>query len=109
MGQKNGKEQSQVDLYDNDMLYSSNNRKVTLSDFELLQVLGKGNFAKVIQVKKKDTGKIYAIKILNKAKLKKEKQLIHTQTERRVLEKIEHPFLVKLVFAFQTKEKLYMV
>jgi len=33
-----------------------------------LHVIGKGSFGKVLQVKKKDTGKIYAMKVLNKKK-----------------------------------------
>lgn len=46
---------------------------------------------------------------MNKNRLKQEKQLSHTKTEREILEHIAHPFLVKLIYAFQTKEKLYMV
>src|SRR6185437_11118397 len=41
-----------------------NTEKVRLDDFELLKVLGRGSFGKVMQVKKKSTGKIYAMKIL---------------------------------------------
>lgn len=49
MGQKNGKP-NVTPNNDQTMLYSSNNKRVTLDDFELLQVLGKGNFAKVIHI-----------------------------------------------------------
>jgi serine/threonine protein kinase len=34
---------------------------------------------------------------------------VHTQTERNILQNIQHPFLVNLKFAFQTSDKLYMV
>jgi len=78
-------------------------------DFELLQVVGKGSFGKVFQVRKKDTGQIYAMKVLKKEVLLKRKQVVHTQTERRILEGITHPFLVSLRFAFQTEDKLYMI
>ena len=40
--------------------------KVGLSDFNLLKVVGKGNFGKVMQVRKNDTGRIYAMKVLRK-------------------------------------------
>lgn len=40
--------------------------KVGLADFELLRVIGKGSFGKVFQVTKKDTGKVYALKVLQK-------------------------------------------
>jgi serine/threonine protein kinase len=59
-------------------------------------------------VRKKDNGSIMAMKILDKDKLKKTNQLEHIKTERIVLEHIEHPFLVRLHYAFQTNEKLYM-
>jgi len=62
-------------------------------------------------VKKKDdkNGTLYALKTLRKAALIKRNQLAHTSTERYILQNIENPFLVHLVFAFQTPEKLYMV
>jgi hypothetical protein len=41
-------------------------QKVTPDDFQLLQVVGRGNFGKVMQVRKKDTGRIYAMKVLRK-------------------------------------------
>lgn len=82
---------------------------LTVNDFELLKVVGKGSFGKVMQVKKKDTGKVYAMKVLKKAHLVARKQVAHTQTERKVLENIDHPFIVSLRFAFQTEDKLYMI
>lgn len=60
-------------------------------------------------MKKKDTGVVYAMKVLKKQHLVQRKQVQHTQTERRVLETIDHPFIVSLRFAFQTDDKLYMV
>lgn len=87
-------------------LYNDNLR---VEDFELLKVVGKGSFGKVMQVKKKDTGNIYAMKVLKKDQLVKRKQVAHTQTERKVLESIDHPFIVSLRFAFQTETKLYMI
>jgi serum/glucocorticoid-regulated kinase 2 len=84
-------------------------KKISVNDFDLLAVVGKGSFGKVLQVRKKDTGKIYAMKVLKKQHLVARKQVAHTITERNVLEGIDHPFVVSLRFAFQTDEKLYMV
>jgi tRNA A-37 threonylcarbamoyl transferase component Bud32 len=80
-----------------------------LSDFELLKVLGRGAFGKVMQVRKKDNGKIYAMKILKKRAIIARNQVEHTKAERKILQTLEHPFLMKLRFAFQTKEKLYLI
>eukprot|EP00467_Chlorarachnion_reptans_P020355 CAMPEP_0114520898 /NCGR_PEP_ID=MMETSP0109-20121206/19879_1 /TAXON_ID=29199 /ORGANISM="Chlorarachnion reptans, Strain CCCM449" /LENGTH=361 /DNA_ID=CAMNT_0001701929 /DNA_START=159 /DNA_END=1244 /DNA_ORIENTATION=+ len=83
--------------------------KLALDSFDLLRVIGKGSFGKVYQVKYKKTGKIYALKVLKKTHLAKRKQIGHTKTERKVLENIEHPFIVSLRYAFQTEHRLYMV
>lgn len=82
---------------------------LTINDFSLLKVLGKGSYGKVMLVKKKDTGEIFAIKMLRKEHLIKRNQVIHTKTERFVLENVVHPFIVRMRYAFQNPEKLYFV
>lgn len=93
------------------VLYQGNtfNSKVTTQDFELLHVIGKGSFGKVMQVKKRDDGKIYAMKVLRKDAIIARKQVAHTRAEKTILQKIQHPFIVKLHYAFQTDTKLYMI
>lgn len=104
-------------------------------DFIILKVIGRGSFGKVMQVKKKDTGQVYAMKVMRKENIIAKNQVgmivvlicwlfiinltyrgiraqfkvTHTKDEKNVLEKIKHPFIVKLHFAFQTPEKLYMI
>lgn len=84
-------------------------RKVGLNDFELLKVIGKGSFGKVLLVRKKDDRRMMAMKILSKPNIVKRKQVEHTKTERRVLGYTRHPFLVQLHYAFQSRDKLYFV
>jgi serine/threonine protein kinase len=72
-------------------------------------VVGKGSFGKVIQVVKKDTGKIYAMKVLNKKTIIERNEAEHTKSEKAILQKLAHPFLVNLNYAFQTPDKLYFV
>jgi serum/glucocorticoid-regulated kinase 2 len=83
--------------------------KVRLDDFELLKVLGRGSFGKVMQVRKKSDGKIYAMKILKKRAIIARNQVEHTKAERKILQSLQHPFLMTLRYAFQSKEKLYFV
>merc|ERR1711972_735240 len=80
------------------------NRKMTVHDFEFLKVVGKGSFGKVMMVKKLDSGEIFAMKVLVKRK-----QVVHTQSERKVLANVDNPFIVSLRYAFQSDAKLYMV
>lgn len=82
-----------------------------IDDFELLKVLGKGSYGRVMLCRKKDEDPpvLYAIKTLRKEALIKRGQLAHTTTERYILQNIHCPFLTHLRFAFQTVDKLYMV
>lgn len=84
---------------------------LNIDDFELLKVLGKGSYGRVMLCKKKreDPPILYAIKTLRKEALIKRGQLAHTSTERYILQNISNPFLTHLKFAFQTVDKLYMV
>eukprot|EP01133_Synstelium_polycarpum_P012976 gene12976-15251_t len=83
--------------------------RVGVHDFDLLNLVGKGSFGKVIQVRKKDTGEIYAMKVLSKKHIVDHKEVEHTLSERNILQKINHPFLVNLNYSFQTEDKLYFI
>ncbi|GMG34630.1 unnamed protein product [Aspergillus oryzae var. brunneus] len=84
-------------------------QSLKLEDFELLKVVGKGSFGKVMQVMKKDTGRIYALKTIRKAHIISRSEVTHTLAERSVLAQINNPFIVPLKFSFQSPEKLYFV
>lgn len=82
---------------------------LSINDFDLLKVIGKGSFGKVMQVIKKDTKQIYALKTLRKQHIISRMEVTHTLAERTVLAKINNPFIVPLKFSFQSPEKLYLV
>lgn len=85
--------------------------KANPSQFELLKVLGEGSFGKVFLVRKivgTDAGTLYAMKVLKKATLRI-KDRYRTKMERNILVDMEHPFIVRLHYAFQTSGKLYLI
>jgi len=86
-------------------------RKMTADDFEPLRCLGKGTFGTVLLVKQQTTGRLFAQKQFKKASLTVHKRLVEqTKTERTILESVSrHPFVVKLFYAFQDHEKLYLI
>jgi serum/glucocorticoid-regulated kinase 2 len=84
-------------------------RSLKIEDFELLKVIGKGSFGKVMQVMKKDTQRIYALKTIRKQHIISRSEVTHTLAERSVLAQINNPFIVPLKFSFQSPEKLYLV
>lgn len=79
-------------------------------DFEFLKLIGRGTFGRVFQVRKKDTKRIYAMKVLSKREIVAKKEVAHTIGERKILQRsLESPFLVGLKFSFQTDTDLYLV
>ena len=108
------------------MIYSNNSNsaseKISIDSFNILKVfyskkvLGRGAFGKVVLVEKKDPNlmpneisRLYAMKILKKEVIAKRNQKIHTKAERDILQSMNCPFIVKLQYAFQSPDKLYMV
>jgi len=91
---------------------SNDDEKITVNDFELLKIVGKGAFGKVMLVKKKtgtNAGQTYAMKVLKKSVIAAKGQIENTISEREILCEIRHPFIVRLRFAFQSDDKLYLV
>jgi serine/threonine protein kinase len=86
-------------------------RKMTAEDFVPILCLGKGSFGTVLLVRHVVTGKLYAQKQFRKASITVHKKLVEqTKTERTILESVNrHPFVVKLFYAFQDHEKLYLI
>ncbi|KAI8981739.1 kinase-like domain-containing protein [Mycotypha africana] len=82
---------------------------ITFDSFDLLRVIGRGSFGKVYVVRKKDTNRIYAMKVLRKSRIISRSEVTHTMAEKTVLAKIRNPFIVPLKFAFQSPDKLYLV
>ncbi|KNC56254.1 AGC protein kinase [Thecamonas trahens ATCC 50062] len=81
-----------------------------MQEYETIKIIGMGAFAKVILVRKRSTGAFFAMKVVPKSRLRSNKHLVETQkTERNVLARVDHPFIVRLHHAFQSKEKLYLV
>eukprot|EP01125_Pyxidicula_operculata_P003948 TRINITY_DN1552_c0_g3_i4.p1 TRINITY_DN1552_c0_g3~~TRINITY_DN1552_c0_g3_i4.p1 ORF type:complete len:485 (+),score=110.46 TRINITY_DN1552_c0_g3_i4:160-1455(+) len=86
--------------------------EISVEDFEMLKVIGKGSFGKVLLVRKKaglHAGKVFAMKCLNKAVIVQRNEVEHTKAEQSILTKLDFPFLVTLHYSFQTTHKLYFI
>jgi serum/glucocorticoid-regulated kinase 2 len=74
---------------------------MNFKDFDIIKFIGKGAFGKVFVVRKTGTVELYAMKVIPKSLLKTEYSLNSILTERAILMKSNHPFIVKLRYAFQ--------
>ncbi|AET39674.1 protein kinase C Ecym_4652 [Eremothecium cymbalariae DBVPG len=89
---------------------SPKRRKVSLDDFILLKVLGKGNFGKVLLAKSKNTDRLCAIKVLKKDHIIQNHDIESARAEKKVFllaTKAKHPFLTNLYCSFQTENRIY--
>jgi len=84
-------------------------KKFKLDDFVIMQTLGTGSFGRVHLVKHKETGKYYAMKVLVKRQIIESKQVEHTINEKKILETLDHPYMVNLVGSFKDNRNLYIV
>ncbi|XP_053705158.1 protein kinase C zeta type isoform X2 [Synchiropus splendidus] len=81
-----------------------------LSDFELIRVIGRGSYAKVLLVRLKKNEQMYAMKVVKKELVHDEEDIDWVQTEKHVFEQAStNPFLVGLHSCFQTESRLFLV
>ena len=83
--------------------------RLGVEDFEALKVIGRGAFGEVRLVQKKDTGHVYAMKILRKADMLEREQVAHVRAERDILVEADHQWVVKMFYSFQDPINLYLV
>ncbi|KAK7275898.1 hypothetical protein RIF29_17024 [Crotalaria pallida] len=86
-----------------------NQQTIGVGDFEVLKVVGQGSFGMVYQVRKSGTSEIYAMKVMRKDKIMQKNHVEYVKSERDILTKVDHPFIVRLRYSFQTKYRLYLV
>ena len=77
------------------------------SSFEFLSVIGKGGFGKVWRVRYLKSSKEYAMKEMSKVKIIEKNCVSSVLSERDLLSKMRHPFIVNMIFSFQDEDNLY--
>ena len=90
-------------------LGSIEEERITLTSFICLAMLGRGSFGEVYLVQKTSSKVLYAMKVLSKDRIMGQNLMKYAMAERNVLSLTNHPFIVKLNFAFQTNHKLFLI
>ncbi|EFJ43529.1 hypothetical protein VOLCADRAFT_65875 [Volvox carteri f. nagariensis] len=84
-------------------------QKMTVDDFELLQIIGRGAFGEVWLVRERLTKKLMAMKKLKKADMLRQGKVEHVKAERNIMAILQDPYVVKLYYSFLDEECLYLV
>ena len=84
-------------------------KEVKNEDFKIIKIIGRGSYGKVCLVEYLPTHEIYAMKSLKKDLLIREEKIESTLLEKEILESINHPFILNLIFCFQTEERINFV
>ena len=88
---------------------SINKEKIDINSFNIIKLIGKGSFGRVYLIELKSNKKKYAMKVIEKNLILKQNIMKYIITEKNVLSKIKHPFIVQLYYSFQNDENLYLI
>lgn len=81
--------------------------QISMNDFDILSVIGRGFYGKVMLCKSKLNGALFAIKSIHKSRLYSSNKVHTVVQERKIMSKSNYPFIVTLCFAFQSPTKFY--
>ena len=77
-------------------------------DFQLLTQVGQGGYGQVYLAEHKETKQVCALKVMSKKLLFKLDEIRHVLTERDILSTAKSDWLVKLLYAFQDEDSIYL-
>eukprot|EP00659_Diplonema_papillatum_P004435 gene4435-6872_t len=102
---------SSLTQHGKDLRYCPNTgaRVVTLADFEVGQQLGKGITGSVFVARDRRTNAVVALKRLNIAEIARQNMGVQIERELAIIQKLDHPNILKMFTYFTDKEHLYLV
>lgn len=95
------------DVENTQTIITRDGNQVTEESFEIIKQIGKGHFGRVFLVEKKDNKELYALKVISKMDIIKRNFFENLQNEKRVMEKINSPFLVRMEYCFSSPKHVF--
>lgn len=91
-----------------EMAYNAPRLQISVADFEIVQRLGDGSFSTVVLARYRGDGRCYALKIVNKGLVLRNRMAEYIRSERNLLDRLHHPGVAALCFTFQDDDSLYL-
>lgn len=85
------------------------NEQYLIKDYEVIRFIGQGSFSKVFLVRNLENHEFFAMKVMNKERICQKGMLGYVLTEKKILSKLKHPFIVPLVASFQINSHLMLL
>ena len=82
---------------------------INRNNFKFISIIGQGGFSKVWKVELKKTKEEYAMKEISKLKIIDKNSEKNIKSERNLLSKMNHPFIINMHYSFQDNENLYLI
>ena len=101
------KSQLENNIRNTEIILSKHGDIVHEGSFNILKVLGKGHFGTVFLVQKRNNNKLYALKVISKLDIIKQKFFTQLKSEREILNKIDHPFVVNMEYCFASPTYIF--
>merc|ERR1719498_1384307 len=84
-------------------------KSLKFEDMQVIGTLGKGSFGHVQLVKHKTSGQTYALKAISKQQIVDTHQQEHIVSEKRVMMRMNSPFLIRLYQTFRDRDRIYFL
>lgn len=84
-------------------------KKYTMQDFEIVKTIGTGTFARVLLCREHQSKEYLALKVLHMSEVVRLKQVEHVKNEKKILNELQHPFLVDLITSWKDPHFLYLL
>ena len=99
----------QNNIENTETIITQGGERVNEDSFEMLKTLGKGYYGRVFLCEKKDSKKLYAVKVISKLDIIKRNFFDNLKNEKMILEKVKNPFVVNLEYCFASPSYIFFV